>query len=137
MPEPDKFVESSENSLSLHLEGWQDTNCPTVYFMVEQRWSLISSGFRWINVEGTLIDVKSDKLFFFDEAEGTNHSLTIRNLDFETTYEVIIEVFSPYGSSTLEDWHTVATPPGSCIKVPMHLSFQPKFCRAMPGRICA
>ena len=44
MPEPHKFVESSENSLSVHLEGWQDANCPTVYFMVEQRWwSLICS----------------------------------------------------------------------------------------------
>ena len=91
----------------------------------------------WINDEGTHRDLRSDKLFFFEEAEGTNHSLTIRNLDFETSYEVIIEVFSPYGSSTPEDWHTVATPPGSCIKVPMHPSFQSQSNRAMPGSICA
>ena len=39
MPEPDKFVESSENSLSVHLDGWQDANCHTVFFMVEQRWT--------------------------------------------------------------------------------------------------
>ena len=38
VPHPDKFVESSENSLSVHLDGWQDTNCRTVYFIVEQRW---------------------------------------------------------------------------------------------------
>ena len=38
VPEPDKFVESSENSLSVHLDGWQDANCPSVYFVVEQRW---------------------------------------------------------------------------------------------------
>ena len=44
--------------------------------------------------------MRSNKLFFFDEAEGTNHILTIGNLYFETSYEVIIEVFSPYGSST-------------------------------------
>ena len=44
MPEPDKFVESSENSLSVHLGSWQDANCPTVFFTVEQRWwSLICS----------------------------------------------------------------------------------------------
>ena len=59
----------------------------------------------WLNDEGTHIDVRSDKLFFSEEAEGTNHSLTIRNLDFETNYEVIIEVFSPYGRSA-EDWQT-------------------------------
>ena len=38
----------------------------------------------WINDEGTHIDVRSDKLFFFEEAEGTNHTVTIQNLDFET-----------------------------------------------------
>ena len=37
VPEPDKLVESSENSLSVHLEGWQDANCETILFMVEQR----------------------------------------------------------------------------------------------------
>ena len=87
--------------------------------------------------EGTYLDVRSDKLFFFEEAEGTNHSLTIRNLDFETNYEVIIEVFNPYGRTPREHWHDVATPPGACIKVQMHLSFQSQSRRAMPGRICA
>merc|ERR1712130_956145 len=35
-------------SLSVHLDGWQDANCPTVYFIVEQRergteeWSSVS-----------------------------------------------------------------------------------------------
>ena len=39
MPEPDKFVESSENSLSVHLAGWkEDANCLTFFFMVDQRW---------------------------------------------------------------------------------------------------
>ena len=38
VPEPVKFVDSSENSLSVHLDQWQDANCPTVYFTVEQRW---------------------------------------------------------------------------------------------------
>ena len=55
----------------------------------------------WMSDEGTHIDVKSDKLFFFEEAEGTNHSLTIRNLDYKTECVVIIEVFNPYGS---KDW---------------------------------
>ena len=67
----------------------------------------------WINDEGTHIDVRSDKLFFFEEAEGTNHSLTIRNLDFETKYVVIIEVFNPYGASPPGPHYDVLTPPGS------------------------
>ena len=67
----------------------------------------------WINDEGTHIDVRSDKLFFFEESEGTNHSLTIRNLDFETKYVVIIEVFNPYGASPPGPHYDVLTPPGS------------------------
>ena len=79
----------------------------------------------WINDEGTHIDVRSNELFFFEEADGTNHSLTISNLDFETNYEVIVEVFSPYGRTTQEDWHDVATPPGSRIKVVMYSNLNP------------
>ena len=70
----------------------------------------------WMNDEGTHIDLRSDKLFFFEEAEGTNHSLTIPNLDFETEYQVTIEVSNPYGSG-YQNIHDVDTPPGSCIKV--------------------
>merc|ERR1719385_9325 len=46
--QPDKFVKSSDNSLSVHLDGWEDTNCRTLSFVVEQRqrgeedWSLVS-----------------------------------------------------------------------------------------------
>ena len=76
----------------------------------------------WMNDEGTHMDQRCGKLFFFEEAEGTNHSLTIRNLDYETDYEVIVEVFNPYGRS--QSSHEVATPPGSCIKVLLHISFQ-------------
>ena len=66
----------------------------------------------WMNDKGTHIDLRSDKLFFFEEAEGTNHSLTIRNLDFETSYDVDIEVFNPYGRLR-EPGSLVLTPPGS------------------------
>ena len=69
----------------------------------------------WINDEGTHIDQRSDKLFFFEEAEGTKHSLTINWLDFEDTFEVIIEVFNPYGRTPWENWHEIVTPPGSYI----------------------
>merc|ERR1719295_2429104 len=74
----------------------------------------------WMNAEvfsldaSPYIDLRSDDLFFFEEAEGTNHSLTIRNLDFETTYEVIIEVFNPSGRTPREHWREVATPPEPC-----------------------
>ena len=66
----------------------------------------------WMNDEGTHRDLRSDKLFFFEEAEGTNHSLTIRNLEHQTEYVVTIEVFNPYGSA--EDFQIVFvdTPPG-------------------------
>ena len=68
-----------------------------------------------MNVEGTHIDLRTDKLFFLEEAEGTNHSVTIRNLDFETDYEVVIQVVNPYGSTPIR-WYDVATPAGSCIE---------------------
>ena len=66
----------------------------------------------WINNEGTHRDLRTDKLYFFEEAEGTNHSLTIRNLEHQTEYVVTIEVFNPYGSA--EDFQIVFvdTPPG-------------------------
>merc|ERR1712172_468350 len=67
----------------------------------------------WMNDEGTYIDLRSDKLFFFEEAEGTNHSLTIPNLDFETEYQVTIEVSNPYGSG-YQNIHDVDTPPEPC-----------------------
>ena len=47
-----------------------------------------------MNDGGTHMDQRSGELFFFEEADGTNHSLTIRNLDYETHYEVTIEVFN-------------------------------------------
>ena len=65
----------------------------------------------WMNDEGTHRDLRSDKLFFFEEAEGTNHSLTIRNLEFQTEYAVTIKVFNPYGAALSESFY-VDTPPG-------------------------
>merc|ERR1719365_149266 len=67
----------------------------------------------WMNDEGTHRDLRSDKLFFFEEAEGTNHSLTIRNLEHQTAYEVTIEVFNPYGAG--QSWNKpVRTPSEPC-----------------------
>ena len=78
----------------------------------------------WMNDGGTHIDLRSDKLFFFEEAEGTNHSLTIRNLQYASEYEVDIEVFNPYTSIGAVPWSAdirkVDTPPG--IKVPYCIS---------------
>ena len=69
----------------------------------------------WLDVEGTHRDLRSNKLFFFEEAEGTNHSLTIRNLEQKTYYEVFIEVFNPYGQKPFPPYppRRVLTPPGS------------------------
>ena len=71
-----------------------------------------SDDYTWMNDEGTHRDLRSDKLFFFEEAEGTNHSLTIRNLEHQTEYVVTIEVFNPYGGAT-SDVFRVHTPPGN------------------------
>merc|ERR1719500_446912 len=73
----------------------------------------LGDDYTWMNDEGTHIDLRSDKLFFFEEAEHTNHSLTIRNLDFETSYDVDIEVFNPYGRLR-EPGSLVLTPPEPC-----------------------
>ena len=76
----------------------------------------------WMNDEGTHRDLRSDKLFFFEEAEGTNHSLTIRNLEFQTAYEVTIEVFNPYGAG--QSWNKpVRTPSGYFIYFQRNTSF--------------
>ena len=70
------------------------------------------------NDEGTHHrDLRSGQKFFFEEAEGANHSLTIRNLDFATNYEVVIDVFNPFGGVRGEYEYEalqvqVATPPG-------------------------
>merc|ERR1719391_854564 len=69
----------------------------------------------WMNDEGTHRDLRSDKLFFFEEAEGTNHSLTIRNLEHQTEYVVTIEVFNPYGDPIdISQIFHVETPPEPC-----------------------
>ena len=73
----------------------------------------------WMNDEGTHRDLRSDKLFFFEEAEGTNHSLTIRNLEYDESNEIKIEVFNPYGS--FSESRIVRTPPGSLQKKPFYL----------------
>ena len=75
----------------------------------------------WFQDEGTYRDLRSGQTFFYEEAEGTNHSLTIRNLDFDTNYEIVIEVLNPYGGS--EHKYEVATPPGSCTNVPLRSFF--------------
>ena len=104
--------------------------------------------FTWITDEMTYIngvspgvtiigDMDSDEPFFFDEAEGTNHSLTIPNLDFETNYEVVVAVLNPFGRRPREEAHEVSTPPGSCIKVTSYHKFQLKSCRAMLGWVRA
>ena len=87
-----------------------------------------------MNDEVTHPDLRLAETFFFEEAEGTNPSMTIR-LDFETNYEVVIEVFNPYGGTEHE--YEVATPPGLCRKFPLYLSFQCKSRRALPGSICS
>merc|ERR1719209_2348094 len=65
---------------------------------------------------GTHADLRSDQIFFLEEAEGTNHSLTIRNLKFDSSYWIDIVVFNPHGPQSSWDRHVdrVATPPEPC-----------------------
>ena len=72
----------------------------------------LSEPWTWLPVEGIFQDSRSNVQFFFEEPEGTNHSLTIQNLDFETGFEVSVEVFNTF------DWTEgprlyATTPPGS------------------------
>ena len=63
---------------------------------------------------GTHADVRSNQIFSLEEAEGTNHSLTIRNLKLDSTYWIDIVVFNPHGPQPYQDrlLYQVATPPG-------------------------
>ena len=66
----------------------------------------------WLPVEGIFQDLRSNVQFFFEEPEGTNHSLTIQNLDFETKYEVKVEVFNTFAWTEGPGLFAI-TPPGS------------------------
>merc|ERR1719239_311044 len=72
----------------------------------------------WINdrSSGTHADLRSDQIFFLEEAEGSNHSLTIRNLKFDSSYWIDIVVLNPHGPQSSWDRHVdrVATPPEPC-----------------------
>ena len=67
----------------------------------------------WTDDRGTHHDLRLNKFFFYEEPEGTNHSLTMRDLDHTTTYEVKILTFNPEGG-VHEESHEVNTPPGWC-----------------------
>ena len=73
---------------------------------------LSSEEWTWIEkLEGTHKDVTTNKHFFLEEAEGTVHAQIIPNLSYQTTYQVVIEVFNPFGSimGTIEE---IITLPG-------------------------
>ena len=65
----------------------------------------------WTDDRGTHHDLRLNKFFFYEEPEGTNHSLTMRDLDHTTTYEVKILTFNPEGG-VHEESHEVNTPSG-------------------------
>ena len=72
----------------------------------------LSEPWTWLPVEGVFQDLRSNVQFFFEEPEGTNHSLTIQNLDFETKYEVKVEVFNTFAWTEGPRLYAT-TPPGS------------------------
>ncbi|XP_054003646.1 cell adhesion molecule Dscam2 isoform X1 [Hylaeus anthracinus] len=49
IPEPEKFIEVSTKSITLHLSAWSDGGCPMLYFVVEhkkknqQEWNQVSN----------------------------------------------------------------------------------------------
>ena len=67
----------------------------------------------WKNDRGTHHDLRLNKFFFYEEPKGTNHSLTLRDLDHGTTYIVNILTFNPKGG-VHEESHEVDTPSGWC-----------------------
>ena len=54
---------------------------------------------KWIYDRSTATheDMRSDQIFILEEAEETNHSVTIHNLEYHTEYEIQIWVFNPHG----------------------------------------
>ena len=69
--------------------------------------------FTWIYDRSTAThtDMRSNQIFFLEEAEGTNHSVMIPNLQYQTEYEIQIEVFNPHGEITgFHEYYT--TPQG-------------------------
>ena len=96
--------------------GWAppdgDTSCLRGYRVGSRPAQGSVEDWAWIDqLEGTHRDLTTGKHFFLEEAEGTFHVQTIRSLPYQTTYQVVIEVFTPFGSETgniLE----VTTPPG-------------------------
>ena len=72
------------------------------------RWT---TDWTWADDRGTQHDLRLNKFFFYEEPEGTNHSLTMRDLDHTTTYEVKILTFNPEGG-VHEESHGVNTPSG-------------------------
>ena len=79
-----------------------------------------SSNWTWIeSTEGTHVDVRSGRHFILEEAHDGGHFQIIPNLPYQTTYQVVIEAFNPYGSK-LGNIMEAATPPGllfSIVKV--------------------
>ena len=91
-----------------------------------KKWTVTAT---FATVEGTYEDKDSGKDYFFEEVEGTNHSYVIRNLDFETTYNVAVQVFNPYGKNENEMDMEVTTQPGIHA---LHTSKMTLIFRALP-----
>ena len=106
-------------------ETWN--SCLLGYRIVyRKKWTVTAT---FATVEGTYEDKDSGKDYFFEEVEGTNHSYVIRNLDFETTYNVAVQVFNPYGKNENEMDMEVTTQPGIHA---LHTSKMTLIFRALP-----
>ena len=76
-------------------------------------WRVGWTDWTWTDDRGTHHDLRLNKFFFYEEPKGTNHSLTLRDLDHGTTYIVNILTFNPKGG-VHEESHEVDTPSGWC-----------------------
>ena len=83
-----------------------------VGYRVGFKQSLGGSNWTWIDsIGGTHVDVRSGKQFILEEAQDSFHVHTIPNLPYETTYQVVVEAFNPFGSK-MGNIMESTTPPG-------------------------
>ena len=120
-PQPQLVSSECRNEACQIKVGWPPSEGDTCLRGYRVGFKQIELGVRyewtWIDkLGGTHKDLTTNKQFFLEEAEGALHVLAIPNLEHQTTYQVVIEVFNPFGSK-MGNALELTTPPGSTIHV--------------------
>ena len=120
-PQPQLVSSECRNEACQIKVGWPPSEGDTCLRGYRVGFKQIELGVRyewtWIDkLGGTHKDLTTNKQFFLEEAEGALHVLAIPNLEHQTTYQVVIEVFNPFGSK-MGNALELTTPPGLTLHV--------------------